>query len=41
MIESLVQDHFIDTYESDSTEGIITTFDEPDDCLKVFSLFDK
>ena len=41
MIESLVQYHFIDTYESNSTEGILTTSDEPEDCLQVFSLFDK
>ena len=41
MIEPLVQDYFIDTYESDSTEGIITTSDEHEDCLQVFSLFDK
>ena len=41
IIESLVQYHFINTYESDPKEGILTTSDEPEDCSQVFSLFDK
>ena len=41
MINSLVQDYFMATYKSDSMEEILTTSNESEENLQVFSLLDK
>ncbi|KAM7523350.1 hypothetical protein LguiA_013252 [Lonicera macranthoides] len=41
MIESLVQDHFSFTYESELLEDLLTTSNDPEECVHVFSLDDR